>query len=260
MNATIQHAATSPVLAGARQRPVESTEGARLNPQMLARATGVLFLITYATSIPAALSLYVPALTDRGYITGAGAADMGVLLGAFLELLLIVANIGTTLTLFPVLKRQNEALALGFVTARLVESAFIAVGLLSMLTLVTLRREAVGVDPATLTAVGQALVALHDWTFALGPGWVVGVGNGMTLGYLMYRSGLVPRPLAALGLIGGPLLCASGTAVLFGLVASGSAGQFLPAMPEFFWELLLGLYLTIWGFRPQATKALMGSA
>src|SRR5437764_12226303 len=125
MNATVQLAAGSPAVAGLHQRSAQAKE-AGVNPQVLARATGVLFLITYATSIPAALSLYVPALTDRGYITGAGAADMGVLLGAFLELLLIVANIGTTLTLFPVLKRQNEALALGFVTARLVESAFIA--------------------------------------------------------------------------------------------------------------------------------------
>jgi hypothetical protein len=259
MNATVQLAAGPPVVAGAQQRPAEATT-ARVNPQMLARATGVLFLITYVTSIPAALSLYVPALTDRGYITSTGAADTGVLLGAFLELLLIIANLGTAVALFPILKRQNEVLALGFITARVVESVFIAVGLLSMVTLVTLRQEAAGADAAALTVVGQALVALHDWTFLLGPGFVVGVGNGMILGYLMYRSRLVPRPLAALGLIAGPLLCASGTAVLFGLVEQGAVGHILPTMPEFFWELLLGIYLTVKGFRPQATKALLGAA
>src|SRR5918911_3868731 len=149
MSATVQLAAGAPALAGVQHRPVRADE-ARVNFQMLARATGVLFLITYATSIPAALSLYVPALTDRGYVTGAGAADFGVLLGAFLEVLLIIANVGTTLTLFPVLKRQNEVLALGYVGARLVESCFIAVGLLSMLTLVTLRHDAAGADAAAL--------------------------------------------------------------------------------------------------------------
>jgi hypothetical protein len=258
MNATVQLAAGAPAVAGVQHRPAKADE-ARVNFQLLARATGVLFLITYATSIPAALSLYVPALTDRGYITGAGAADTSVLLGAFLEVLLIIANIGTTLTLLPVLKRQNEALTHGYVAARITESVFIAVGLLSMLTLVTLRREAAGADAAALTVVGQALVALHDWTFLLGPGFVVGVGNGMMLGYLMYRSGLIPRPLATLGLIAGPLLCASGVAVLFGVVEQGSAGQIIPTMPEFFWELLLGIYLTVKGFKPQAAKALLSA-
>jgi hypothetical protein len=173
-----------------------------------------------------------------------------VFLGAFLELLLIVANIGSALTLFPILKRQNEVLALGYVAARVVESAFIAVGLLSLLTLVTVRREAAGADAAALAVVGQALVALHDWTFLLGPGFVVGIGNGLMLGYMMYRSGLVPRPLAALGLIGGPLLCARGIAVLFGVLEPGGAALIVATLPEFFWELLLGIYLTVKGFKP----------
>ena len=181
-----------------------------MNPQTLARLTGVLFLITYVTSIPAFFVFYAPVLNDPGYITGAG-PDTSVLVGAFLEVLLIIANIGTAVALFPVLKRQNEVLALGFVTARVIESAFIAVGILSLLTVVTLRQEAAGADAASLTLVGQALVAIHDWTFLLGPGFVVGVGNGLMLGYLMYRSGLVPRPMAVLGLIGGALLCASGS-------------------------------------------------
>jgi hypothetical protein len=250
MNATVQRTDGSAHAAGLRERPARASQEPRVNPQTLARATGVLFLITYVTSIPAALVLYVPALTTPGYILGAGAADTGVLLGAFLELLLIVANIGSALTLFPILKRQNEVLALGYVFARAVESAFIAVGLLSLLTLVTLRHEAAGADAAALTVVGQALVALHDWTFLLGPGFVVGIGNGLMLGYMMYRSGLVPRPLAILGLIAGPLLCASGTAVLFGVVEQGAAGQIIPTIPEFFWELLLGIYLTVKGFKP----------
>jgi hypothetical protein len=220
-----------------------------MNPQTLARWTGVLFLITYITSIPAFFVFYAPVLKDPSYITGAG-PDTSVLFGAFLEVLLIIANIGTTLALFPVLKRQNEVLALGYVTARIMESAFIAVGILSLVTVVTLRQHAVGADAATLTLVGQALVAIHGWTFRLGPNFVVGVGNGLMLGYLMYRSGLVPRPMAMLGLIAGALLCASGIAMLFGVLELGSVAQTLAGMPEFFWELSLGIYLTVKGFRP----------
>jgi len=222
-----------------------------MNPQTLARVTGVLFLVTYITSIPAFFVFYAPILKDPGYITGAG-PDTSVLLGAFLELLLIIANIGTAVALFPVLKRQNEPLAFGFVTARVIESAFIAVGILSLVTVVTLRQEAAGADAASLTLMGQALVAVHDWTFLLGPGFVVGVGNGLLLGFMMYRSGLVPRQLAVLGLIGGPLLCASGVAVLFGIVQQGGVEQSIASIPEFLWELSLGVYLSVKGFRRSA--------
>jgi Domain of unknown function (DUF4386) len=178
-----------------------------VNPQTIARVTGVLFLITFITSIPPVLFLYGPLLDDPRYIVSGGGADNGASLGALLELLLIIANIGTAVVLYPVAKRVNEILALGFVAARVVECVFIAVGILSILTLVTLRQEAAaGADTTSLVAVGQALVALHDWTFLLGPGFVVGIGNGLILGYLMYRSGLVPRSMAVLGLIAGPVL------------------------------------------------------
>jgi hypothetical protein len=208
----------------------------------------VLFLITFATSIPALL-LFGPVRHDPGYIIGAGTVPL-VLLGVFLELLLIIANIGTAVVPFPILKRQNESLALGFVTARVMESVFIAVGILSVLAVVTLRQQAAGVEPGTLVLVGQALVAIKEATFLLGPGFVVGIGNGLILGYLMYRSGLMPRGLAVLGLIAGALLCASGIAVLFGVFELTSPGQFIAAIPEMIWELSVGFYLTIKGFKP----------
>jgi hypothetical protein len=173
-----------------------------------------------------------------------------------LELILIIANIGTAVALFPILKRQNESLALGYVTARVVECAFIAVGILSLLSVVTLRQEAAGADAGSLVAVGKSLVALHDWTFLLGPGFVVGVGNGLVLGYLMYRSGLVPRRMAMLGLVGGPLLCASGIAVLFGVFEAGSAWQIIATIPEFVWELSLGIWLIVKGFNPSALASM----
>ena len=207
----------------------------------------MLFVITFITALPAVI-LYDPVLNDTRYIVGAG-ADTRVFLGAFLELLLIIANIGTALALFPILKRQNEALALGYVTARVIECAFIAVGIISLLSIVTLRQDAAGTDTDSLVAIGQSLVAIHDWTFLLGPGFVVGVGNGLLLGYLMYRSGLVPRRMAMLGLVGGPLVCASGIAVMFGAFKPGSAGQFIATIPEIAWEASLGIYLIAKGFK-----------
>jgi hypothetical protein len=212
----------------------------------IALVAGVLFLITFITSIPA-LWAFQPVLDDpAGYIAGAG-ADNRIFLGAVLELLLIIANVGTAVVLFPILRRQSESLALGYVTARLVECTFIAVGLVSVLAVVSLRQDAAGTGAG---AVGVALAAIKDWTFLLGPGFIVGAGNGLLLGYLMYRSGLVPRRMAVLGLIGGPLICLSGIAVLFDVFEQGGTGQGIATIPEFLWELSLGIYLTVKGFKP----------
>jgi hypothetical protein len=215
-------------------------------------------LITFATSIPPFVYHYVPVLDDPRYIVGGAGADNRVLTGAFLELLLIIANIGTAVVLFPILKRHNEILALGYVTARVVECTFIAVGILSVLSVVTLRQEAAaGADAASLLTAGQSLVALHDWTFLLGPGFFVGVGNGLMLGYLMYTSRLVPRAMAMLGLIGGPLIIASGVGVLFGVIEAGSVWQLIATIPEFLWELfVLGIWLIVRGFNPSAVARL----
>lgn len=171
-------------------------------------------------------------------------------------MLLVAANIATALTLYPVLRRRFPVLGLGYVSARLVESAFIAFGIVAVLALNTLRMNAGDADPAALTAVGQALVALHDWTFKLGPGVVVGVGNGIILGYIMWKTRLVPRFLSILGLIGGPALLASSTAVMLGYIEIGSTLQGLGVAPEFLWELLLGIWLLVRGFNPSSVAAL----
>ena len=233
-----------------------SRKGVQINPQTIARVTGVLFLITYVTSIPAFFILYAPVLGDPRYIVGAG-ADNSVRLGAFLEVILIIANIGTAVVVWPVLKRVNEILALGFVTARVMESVFIAVGILSLLSVVALRQEAAGVDADSLVAVGQSLVALHGWTFLLGPGFMVGVGNGLILGYLMYTSRLIPRGLAMLGLIAGPVLLARFVGILFGVFEPGSVLGGLMGVPEFIWELLLAIWLIVRGFNPSALASLL---
>jgi hypothetical protein len=219
----------------------------------------VLYLITFITSIPAFFVFYAPVLNDPRYIVGAG-ADTSVALGAFLEMILIIANIGTAVVLYPILKRQNEILILGYVTARVMESVFIAVGILSVLSIVTLRQEAAaGADAASLLTAGKSLVALKDWTFLL-LGFMVGVGNGLLLGYLMYTSALVPRGMAVLGLIAGPVLIASGVGVLFGVIEAGGVVQAIATIPEALWELFLGIWPIVRGFNPSAIARLEGES
>lgn len=223
--------------------------------QLLARLTGMFFLLTYATSIPPVAMLYVPALSDPAFVLG-GPLGMGVSWGVVLELVLILANIASALTLYPVLKRRFPVLSLAFVAARIMESAFIAVGIVAVLALASMRAGAAGADEGALLVVGQALVAIHDWTFKMGPGIVVGVGNGIILGYMMWETRLLPRSLSILGLVGGPALIASSTAVLLGYAEFGSVLQSLAVAPEFFWELLLGIWLLVRGFNPKALAGL----
>jgi Domain of unknown function (DUF4386) len=213
--------------------------------QRTARIFGVLFIITYLTSIPAAF-LFQPVLDDpAGYLAGEG-QDNQIRLGVFLEFLLIIANVGTAVVLYPIARRQNEILAIGYVAARIIECVFIAAGIIFMLGLVSLRQDSPGA-----TDVAVSLAALKEWTALFGPGLVVPFGNGLILGYLMYTSGLVPRPMTWLGLIGGPLLLVGNLGVLFGLWEQTGAVTLLVA-PEFLWELLLGIYAAIWGFRRAA--------
>jgi hypothetical protein len=217
-----------------------------------ALVAGVLFIITFVASIPAVL-LYGAVLSDANYVIGPG-SDGRIALGALLEAITVVANIGTAVVLFPVLRRQDEAIALGYVAARLVEATFIVVGIVSLLAVVTLRQDLGGsgaADKAALVTAARSLVAVHDWTFLFGPGFLgAGFGNGILLGYLMYRSMLVPRGMAVLGLVGGPLVCLSAVAILFGIIDAGSSWQGIATIPEILWEASLGIYLTFRGFRP----------
>jgi uncharacterized protein DUF4386 len=211
--------------------------------QRNARIFGVLFLITFITSIPA-LALYQPVLDDpAAYISGGGKGSQ-IYLGVLLELLLIIANVGTAVVVFPILRRQNEILSLGYVTARIVECTFIGAGIIFVLGIVSLRQ-----DSPDAGDLAVSLAALKDWTFLLGPGFIVGWGNGLILGYLMYSSRLVPRSMAWLGLIGGPLIILSGIGTLFDLWDPGTTVPAITVIPEFLWELSLGVYCAIWGFR-----------
>jgi hypothetical protein len=218
------------------------------DPRTIARAFGWLFVATFVTSIPAYFILYAPVRDDPGLITGTGAdPTASVALGAALEVFLIIANVGTAVVIYPILKRQREIGAVGYVSARIVEGIFIAIGIISLLTFLLMRQEA-----TADAAVGETLVAIYDRAFLIGPGVFAGLANGVVLGYLMYRSGLVPRWMAMLGLIGGPLVMASGIAIMFDVTERGSALQGIATIPEAFWELSLGIYCIVKGFRPSS--------
>ena len=190
-------------------------------------------------------------LDNANYIVSTG-ADTRVLWGCFLDLVNAMACIGTAVALFPVVKRQNEAAALGFVTSRMLEAAIILIGVVSLLAVVTLRRDlagAPGTDLASLITTGQALVAVRDWTFLLGPSLMPGI-NALLLGWLLYRSRLVPRVIRVLGLVGAPLLIASATTALFRGNDPTTALAAIATVPILLWELSLDLWLVVKGFKP----------
>jgi Domain of unknown function (DUF4386) len=206
--------------------------------------------LTFLTSIPAALILYEPILNEADYILGSG-DDPRVTLGALLEIFLMIGNIGTAVVMFPILRRQSETLSLSYVASRTVESTIIGVGAISLLSILTLRDDlagSIGADGESLEVVGQSLVAVHDWTFLLGPGFCVGV-NGILLGYLMYRTGLMPPRLALFGVVGGPLIFASAIAVLFGAYEQDGVHAIF-SLPEAIFEAAFAIYLIVKGFRP----------
>ncbi|MEX5717013.1 DUF4386 domain-containing protein [Geodermatophilus maliterrae] len=211
---------------------------------------GGLYLLTFASSIPARFYFLDPVRSDPGYIVGPG-ADTRVLVGGLLDVVNVLACIGTAVVLFTVVKRQSETLALGFVASRLLEGAIIATGVVSLFTVVTLRQDlagTTGADEASLVTVGSSLVAVYEWTFLFGPNVMAAV-NALLLGSLLYRSGLVPRVIPLVGLVGGPLLLASVAGIVFGTHDLDAGLHVIAAAPILFWELSLGVYLVVKGFR-----------
>ena len=187
-----------------------------------ALAAGVLYLLTFV-SIPT-LFLYA-AVKSPNFIVGPG-PDTGAIVGGILEMIVALAGIGTAVVLYPVVKRQNEGVALGFVGSRTLEAATIFAGVACLLTVVTLRQTGAGAD-ALVT--GHALVTLYNRTFLIGQSFIPAV-NALLLGSLLYQSRLVPRVLPLLGFIGAVLLVASFIAILFGLWGQMSAQAALAAL------------------------------
>jgi hypothetical protein len=216
---------------------------------------GALYVITFV-SIPT-LALYGPVHDRVGFVLGAG-SDTGVLWGALSEVVVALAGVGTAVVLFPVARRQSETAALGFVTSRVLEAAGILVGVVSLLTLVSLRHDVAGTagaDRASLVTTGHTLVGMYDGAFLLSQS-LMPVVNALCLGYVMYRSGLVPRILPIMGFVGAPLLLASDIAIFFGFYDRAAPVAALAALPIAAWEFSLGVYLLVKGFRPAAVAAL----
>jgi hypothetical protein len=237
---------TSPV-----QIHAKSTPRAKLTPmRRIALIAGLLYLLTFLASIPQ-LKLFSGIVDDpAGFISGRG-SNNGVLFGSLLEIVTAAAGIGTAITLYPVTRRVSRAAAVGFVTSRVVEAALILVGVLSLLSVVTLKAHfagATGAEADSLRVTGEALVSIRQWSFLVGPGLIAGV-NGLFLGYVMYRGRLVPRIIPTIGLIGAPLIIISAIATILGGWAqtSGTGAAFGLLIAA--WEFSLGIYLTFKGFK-----------
>jgi hypothetical protein len=223
--------------------------------QRAGRIFGWLFIGTFVTSIPARL-LFIDGVgaswSDMHFVAG-DTSTATLKWAAVLEFGLILTQLGTAVVLYPVAKRFNETLAIGYVGARTMESVFAAIGLVSMLSVVSIATAmgtASGGEATALTTQGNSLVHTYEWAFEWGPGLVAGIGNGMIVGYLMYKSGLVPSRMAILGLVGGPVLALNFVLVLAGAYKNGAGLSGVLTIPEAAWELSLGIYCAWKGFRP----------
>ncbi len=223
--------------------PVGIPTGSMEADQTTARIFGVLFILTFLPSIPAALLFQTATDDPAGFIAGDGDLNQ-IYLAVVLEFFLILANVGTAVVLYPIARRQSKTLAIGYVAARIIECVFIAAGIIFVLGLVSLRQDSPGA-----TDLALSFGALKEWSALLGPGLVVPFGNGLILGYLMYKSGLVPRRMTWFGLIGGPILLIGNLVALVDGWGANSAFPALLVAPEFIWEAFLGIYCAIWGFR-----------
>lgn len=211
---------------------------------------GVLFIVADVAAV-IGLVLYGPILNNPDYLTQGPTSAGQIAGGALAELILAAAAVGTSITFFPLLKKRDETVALGYVTFRLFEAVLIVLGAISLLAMVTLRQaiaDGTGMEAAAIQGIGTALVAIHDWTFILGPHFMFGI-NTMLYTSLLYQTRLVPRPLATLGLVGATSVLVSAVLVMFGIIQQLSVAGGVLSLPVAAFELSLAVYLIIKGFR-----------
>jgi hypothetical protein len=208
-------------------------------------AAGILYLLTFVGSIAAAI-LVDPVLADPAYVAGPG-ADTQLSIGAIFELVNILSCFGTAVAVFSIVKLQHEGLAIGFVATRLFEAGALAVGVLSILSIVTLHQSAsASPDPDAFIPAGQALAAVRHWSIVVGPG--MASFNALMFGTLLYRSRLVPRAIPALGIVGAPVFMAFIVGTILGITGAGTVFQGIAVAPFFIWELVVGLWMVFKGF------------
>jgi hypothetical protein len=246
---TITH--TAPAITASERTPMSPLRKSAL-------IAGVAYIATFLFSIPVKFGLWTDVLDKPDWVLGAG-SDAGVPLGAMFEVLTAITGVITAVALYSVARRHSERAALGFVTTRVLEAGLIFVGVIAIMATYTLRHDVAGsdADADSLVTTGHALVAIHDWTFLLGPG-LMAVLNALLIGSVMYRSRMLPRWIPTLGLIGAPLLLVSDTAVLFGAWEQISGPAMVLVLPIAIWEFSFGVYMTVKGFKP-ATAAVGGS-
>lgn len=233
-------------------RPTTTTRAPMGSPRRTALLAGIFYLITFV-SIPT-LALYGPVKSQTDFILSSG-TDTAVLWGAFLEVVVALACIATAVTLYPVLRHQNEGMALGFVAARTLEAAMIFTGVASLLSLVSLRNAgATGAQAAALLVAGASHVATYQWAFTLGQSLMPGI-NALLLGAVLYRAGLVPRAIPVIGLLGAPLHLTAVLLTMFGVIDRLGPVAALAALPIAVWEFSLGVHLIVKGFTPSPITA-----
>src|SRR3954451_4044849 len=222
-----------------------------------AKIVGVLFLLAAVAGIIGGLILYAP-INGPDYLTKGAEHANQVILGALMELITVVAVIGTATTMFPFLRKYNETIALWHVSFRFLEAVIITVGLISVLSLVTLSRElvvAAAPDTAAFQASGTVLKAIHDWTFSLGPNFILGI-NTMMYSYIFYKSKLVPRFIPILGMTGAALIFICALLVMFGVIQQVSVWGAILALPIFANEMILAVWLIVKGFNESALASM----
>jgi hypothetical protein len=243
-----------PTTTTSRQRPAHRRMA---RTRKIALAAGIAYLVTFAASIPQ-LKLFADVIADpAGYISNPG-SNAALQWGSVLEFLTAASGVATAVLLYPVTRRVSRSAAIGFVTSRVVEAALILVGVVAILSVITLQQHfagATGAQAQALGVTGESLVAMRQWTFLLGPGVMAGV-NDLLLGYILYRSGLVGRVIPIIGLVGGPLILLSDVATILGIWGQVSTAGFLFALPVAVFEFSVGVYLTVKGFRSAALAAL----
>jgi hypothetical protein len=223
-----------------------------------AKIVGVLFILAAVTSMIAAFILYKPILNDPDYLIQGTKHANQVILGALMELILVVSAVGTATTMFPILRKYNETIALWHLCFRFLEAIIITVGVISVLSLVTLSREFVATgaqDTASFQASGTLLKAIHDWTFLLGPLFMLGI-NTMMYSYIFYRSKLIPRFISILGITGAILVFIYALLVMFGVIQQISVLGAILALPVAANEMILAVWLIIKGFNESSLASM----